>query len=50
MYYIVNNTGLKTSVFHKKPNILSSIKKGLDEVKQIKKTGRKLQTLKDFLK
>jgi hypothetical protein len=64
--YIVDNRGQKTSVLvpvkiwedlntnyqrlQKKLNILSSITEGLNEVKQSKKTGRKLQTLKDFLK
>ncbi len=64
--YIVDNTGQKTSVLvpvkvwenlnnnyqklQNKLNILNSISEGLNEVKQVKKTGRKLQTLKDFLK
>ncbi len=64
--YIIDNTGQKTSVLipvkvwedlnnnyqklQNKLNILNSISEGLNEVKQVKKTGRKLQTLKDFLK
>ncbi len=64
--YIVNNSGHKTSVLvpvkvwddlnanyqklEKKLNILNGITEGLNEVKQAKRTGRKLQTLKDFLK
>ncbi len=64
--YIVNNNGHKTSVLvpvkvwedlnsnyqklQKKLNILNGISEGLNEVKLDKKSGRKLQTLKDFLK
>ena len=64
--YVVNNSGHKTSVLvpvkiwrdlnnnyqklQKKLSILNDISEGLNEVKQTKKTGRKLQTLKDFLK
>ncbi|MEJ7823610.1 MAG: hypothetical protein WKF85_14895 [Chitinophagaceae bacterium] len=64
--YIVNNNGHKSSVLvpvkvwedlnnnyqklQKKLNILSNISDGINEIKQAKKTGRKLQTLKDFLK
>lgn len=64
--YIVNNHGHKTSVLvpvkvwkdlndnyqklQKKLNVLSSVTEGLNEVKQTKHAGRKLQTLKDFLK
>ena len=64
--YIVNNNGHKTSVLvpvkvwedlnsnyqklQKKLNILNGISEGLNEVKLAKKSGRKLQTLKDFLK
>ena len=64
--YIVDDSGHKTSVLvpvkvwedlnnnyqklQKKLNILNSISEGLNEVQQSKKTGRKLQTLKDFLK
>ena len=32
-----------------KVSIMTGIQKGLQEVKQAKKTGKKLQTLKDFL-
>lgn len=64
--YIVDNSGHKTSVLvpvkvwedlntnyqklQKKLDILNSINVGLAEVRQAKKTGRKLQTLKEFLK
>ncbi len=64
--YIVNNNGPKTSVlvpvkvwkdlnsnyqkFQKKLNILNGISEGLNDVKLAKKSGRKLQTLKDFFK
>ncbi len=64
--YIVNNNGHKSSVLvpvkvwedlnnnyqklQKKLNILSNISDGLNEIKQAKKTGRKLQKLKDLLK
>ncbi|HEV8079200.1 MAG TPA: hypothetical protein VGP43_00705 [Chitinophagaceae bacterium] len=64
--YIVNNNGHKTSVLvpvkvwgdlnsnyqklKKKLNILNGISEGLNEVKLVRKSGRKLQTLKDFLK
>jgi len=34
----------------KKLDILNNISDGLNEVKQTKNTGKKLQTLKDFLK
>ena len=66
LQYIVDNSGQKTSVvvpvkawedlnnnyqkLKNKLNILNSISEGLNEVQQAKKTGRKLQTLKDFLK
>ena len=59
--YIVNNSGHKNSVLvpvkvwedlnnnyqklQKKLNILNGISEGLNEIKQAKKTGRKLQTL-----
>ncbi len=33
-----------------KLNILTGIKEGLNEVKAAKKSGKKLQTLKDFLR
>jgi hypothetical protein len=64
--YIVNNSGHKTSVLvpvkvwedlnnnynklQKKLSILNGISEGLNEIKQSKRSGRKLQTLKDFLK
>jgi hypothetical protein len=64
--YIVNTNGHKSSVLvpvkvwedlnnnyqklQKKLNIFSNISDGLNEIKQAKKTGRKMQTLKDFLK
>lgn len=64
--YIVDDSGHKTSVLvpvkvwedlnanyqklQKKLNILNGISEGLNEVRQAKKTGRKLQTLKDFLR
>jgi hypothetical protein len=64
--YIVDDNGQKTSVLvpiqvwedlnanylklQKKLETLSSIQEGLKEVAQAKKSGKKLQTLKDFLK
>jgi hypothetical protein len=64
--HIVDNSGHRTSALvpvktwedlnanyqklQKKLEILNSISEGLIEVSQAKKTGRKLQTLKDFLK
>ena len=64
--YIIDNSGHKTSVLvpvkvwedlnnnyqrlQKKLNILNGISEGLNEVRQAKKTEKKLQTLKDFLK
>ncbi|MDQ6756045.1 MAG: hypothetical protein M3004_03835 [Bacteroidota bacterium] len=64
--YIVDDSGHKTSVLvpvkiwedlntnyqklQNKLNILNSIKEGLTEVRASKKSGRKLQTLKAFLK
>lgn len=64
--YIGDNNGQKTSVLvpvkvwkdlnndyqklQNKLKIFNSIREGLNEVQQAKKTGRKLQTLKDFLK
>jgi hypothetical protein len=64
--YIIDDSGNKTSVlvpvkvwddlntnFQKlqaKLAILSGIHDGLDEVKRSRKSGKKLQTLKDFLK
>ena len=64
--YIVDNSGQKTSVLvpvkvwenlninyqklQKKLIALNSLTEGLNEIKQAKKTGIQLQTLKDFLK
>lgn len=64
--YIVDETGHKISVMvpvkvwedlnanyqklQNKLSVFSSIKQGLNEVKTAKKSGKKLQTLKDFLK
>ena len=64
--YIVDNNGYRSSVLvpvkvwkelninyqklQKKLDILKGISEGLNEVRQAKKTGKKLQTLKDFLK
>jgi len=64
--YIVDDNGNKTSVLvpvkvwedlnsnyeklQAKLAILSGIHDGLNEVKRNKKSGKKLQTLKDFLK
>lgn len=64
--YIVDETGQKTSVLvpvkvwedlnanyqklQNKISVFSSLKEGLTEVKSATKTGKKLQTLKDFLK
>lgn len=64
--YMVNENGEKTSVLvpfktwekiiqentklQKKLNILTGIKEGLAEVRDSKKSGKKLQTLKDFLR
>jgi hypothetical protein len=64
--YIVDESGHKTSVLvpvkvwedlntnyqklQNKLHVFSSIKDGLKEVKNSRKTGKKLQTLKDFLK
>ena len=64
--YIIDDSGNKTSVLvpvkvwedlntnyerlQAKLNILSGIRDGLNEVKRNKKSGKKLQTLKDFLK
>ena len=64
--YIVDDNGNKTSVLvpvkvwedlntnyeklQAKLAILSGIRNGLNEVKRNKKSGKKLQTLKDFLK
>ena len=64
--YIVDENGHKSSVLvpvkvwedlnakylklQNKLDVLNGIREGLDEVKEARKTGRKLQTLKDFLK
>ncbi len=64
--YIVDESGHKTSVLvpvkiwedlnanyqrlQNKLNVLGSIQEGLKEVQAAGKTGKKLQTLKDFLK
>lgn len=64
--YIVDESGQKTSVLvpvkvwedlnanyqklQNKLNVLSSIQEGLKEVQAARRTGKKLQTLKDFLK
>jgi hypothetical protein len=37
------------SMLESKINILTGIKEGLNEIKEAKKTGKKLQTLKEFL-
>ena len=63
--YIVDDTGQKTSVLvpvkiwedlnnnykklEQKLKILNGIQQGLLEVNQTKKSGRKLQTMKEFL-
>ncbi|MCW3108914.1 MAG: hypothetical protein JWQ09_3420 [Segetibacter sp.] len=65
LQYIVDESGIKSSVLvplkvwedlntnyqklKQKVEILNGISEGLNEVQQAKKTGRKLQTLKDFL-
>ena len=64
--YIVDDNGNRTSVLvpvkvwedlnanydklQAKLTILNGIREGLNEVKRSKKSGKKLQTLKDFLK
>jgi hypothetical protein len=64
--YIVDENGDKTSVLvplktwekinqdysklQNKLNVLTGIKEGLTEVHDAKKSGKKLQTLKDFLR
>lgn len=66
LQYIIDDTGHKTTVLvplrvweelnasyaklQKKLEIFNSIHEGLNEVQRANKTGRKLQTLKDFLK
>lgn len=63
--YMFDGKGEKTSVIipiktwkkinedftklHNKLSVFTGIKNGIEEVKQAKKTGKKLQTLKDFL-
>ena len=64
--YIVDEKGAKTSVLvplktwekvnqeytklQNKLKVLTGIKEGLREVREAKKSGKKLQTLKDFLR
>lgn len=64
--YLVDESGQKTSVLvpvkvwddlnanyqklQEKLRIMTSIQSGLKEVESARKSGRKLQTLKDFLK
>ena len=64
--YIVDESGHKTSVLvplqvwedlntnyqklQNKLSVFNSVKEGLREVKAARKTGKQLQTLKDFLK
>ena len=64
--YMVDENGDKTSVLvplktwekinqdysklQNKLNVLTGIKEGLTEIKDAKKSGKKLQTLKDFLR
>lgn len=64
--YIIDESGQKTSVLvpvkvwedlnmnyqklQNKLKVFNSINEGLIEIKGTKKTGKKLQTLKDFLK
>jgi len=64
--YMIDEHGDKTSVvvplktwekinedyakLQNKLKILTGIKEGLNEVKEAKKSGKKLQTLKDFLR
>jgi uncharacterized protein YpuA (DUF1002 family) len=66
LQYMVDENGEKISVlvplktwekinqdYHKlqnKLNVLTGIKDGLNEVLEAKKSGKKLQTLKDFLR
>ena len=63
--YMVDEKGAKKSVLvplktwekinndyaklHNKLKILMGIKEGLNEIREAKRTGKKLQTLKDFL-
>lgn len=64
--YMVNENGEKTSVLvplktwekinqdyyrlQSKLNVLTGIKEGLTEVRDARKSGKKLQTLKEFLR
>ncbi len=64
--YMIDESGQKTSVLvpvkvwedlnanyqklQNKINVFSSIKEGLTEIREMKKSGKKLQTLKGFLK
>ena len=64
--YMIDEKGDKTSVLvplktwekinqeytklQKKLKVLTGIKAGLNEVKEARKSGKKLQTLKDFLR
>lgn len=64
--YIVDESGQKTSVLvpvkvwedlnanyqklQNKLNVFNSVKEGFEEVAAARKAGKKLQTLKDFLK
>jgi len=64
--YMIDENGEKTSVLvpiktwqkinnqlnrlQRKLNVLNGIKSGLTEVKESKRTGKRLQTLKDFLR
>lgn len=64
--YMVDEKGDKTSVLvplktwerinqeysqlQNKLRVLTGIKEGFNEVKEVKKSGKKLQTLKDFLR
>lgn len=63
--YMIDEKGEKTSVLvplkrwekinkdysklQNKLNVLTGIKKGLAEIRDVKKSGKRLQTLKDFL-
>jgi hypothetical protein len=65
LQYMVDEKGQKTSVLvpiktwgkmthehsllESKINILTDIKEGLNEIKEAKKSGKKLKTLKEFL-
>ncbi|MBC7423315.1 MAG: hypothetical protein H7334_07665 [Ferruginibacter sp.] len=64
--YMVNGNGDKTSVIvpirtwekinqkynklQNKLNVFTSIHEGLSEIKEVRKTGKNLQTLKEFLR